>query len=142
MFITTSERLTGFFGKDIRCLYVYSKIDMISIQEVERLARLPHSCVISCNLRLNLDTLIEDIWTNLGLLRIYTKKRGEFPDLDQGVILRHGATVEDLCQAIHKTLVEQFRYALVWGTSAKHTPQRVGLQHVLEDEDVCSIFTK
>lgn len=127
---------------DIRCLYVYSKADIISIEEVDRLSRLPNSLVISCNLRLNLDTLIEQIWANLGLVRIYTKKRGEFPDLEQAVILKRGATVEDFCNSIHKSLVEQFRYGLVWGTSAKHTPQRIGLQHVLEDEDVCSLFTK
>ena len=31
------------------------------------------------------------------------------------------------------------RYALVWGTSAKHQPMRVGKDHVLHDEDVVQI---
>ena len=31
------------------------------------------------------------------------------------------------------------RYALVWGTSAKHQPMRVGKDHVLADEDVVQI---
>ncbi len=39
-------------------------------------------------------------------------------------------------------MVTQFKYALVWGTSAKHTPQKVGLSHVLEDEDVIQIVKK
>lgn len=34
--------------KYIKCLYVYNKIDVVSIQDVDRLARLPNSVVIAC----------------------------------------------------------------------------------------------
>lgn len=34
------------------------------------------------------------------------------------------------------------RYALVWGSSAKHRPQRVGKDHVLQDEDIVQIIKK
>jgi hypothetical protein len=40
------------------------------------------------------------------------------------------------CNAIHRTIVEQFKTAIVYGKSVKHQPQRVGLAHELEDEDV------
>ena len=40
------------------------------------------------------------------------------------------------CNAIHKTIVEQFKYAIVYGKSVKHQPQRVGLTHELADEDI------
>lgn len=39
------------------CLYVYNKIDQISLEEVDKLARQPHSVVVSCNMKLNLDYL-------------------------------------------------------------------------------------
>jgi ribosome-interacting GTPase 1 len=39
-------------------------------------------------------------------------------------------------------MVDRFKYALVWGTSAKHTPQRVGLSHELEDCDVVQVVAK
>jgi len=32
--------------------------------------------VISCHQKLNFDYLLEKIWENLGLVRIYTKKKG------------------------------------------------------------------
>lgn len=32
--------------------------------------------------------------------------------------------------------------AMVWGKSAKHSPQRCGIDHPLEDEDVVQIVTK
>ena len=58
------------------------------------------------------------------------------------VILRSGATIENICNYVHKDFKDQFKYALVWGTSAKHCPQRVGLKHAMEDEDVCQLMTK
>ena len=41
-----------------------------------------------------------------------------------------------------KDLVEQFKNAVVYGTSVKHQPQYVGLSHVLNDEDVVTILKK
>lgn len=61
--------------KYIPCLYCYNKVDSISLEEVDRLARLPHTTVISCELDLGLDTLKKRIWEELGLIRIYTKRR-------------------------------------------------------------------
>jgi hypothetical protein len=40
---------------------------------------------------------------------------------------------------LHTSLVDEFNYAMVWGRSVKHNPQRVGLSHVLEDEDVLQV---
>lgn len=34
------------------------------------------------------------------------------------------------------------RSACVWGSSVKHNPQRVGKEHVLNDEDVVQIVKK
>ena len=35
-----------------------------------------------------------------------------------------------------------FRYAIVWGSSVKHQPQKVGRDHPLADEDVVQIVKK
>lgn len=51
----------------------------------------------------------------------------EIPDFGEAIVLRQGATVETICKVIHKDLVNQFKYALVWGSSAKHSPQKCGL---------------
>lgn len=126
----------------VPCLYVYNKIDQISIEEVDRIAHQPNSVVVSMNMKLNLDYLLEKIWDSLALVRIYTKKRGNRPDFEDGLIMRNGSTIEHICHGIHRTLVDQFKYALVWGTSAKYSPQRVGLAHGCEDEDVVQIVKK
>ncbi|GFT46481.1 developmentally-regulated GTP-binding protein 2 [Nephila pilipes] len=124
------------------CLYVYNKIDQVSIEEVDRLAHLPNSIVVSCNMKLNLDYLLEMLWEYLALIRVYTKKRGEPPDFEGGLILRRGSSIEHVCHAIHRSIVSVFRYALVWGTSTKYSPQRVGLQHIVNHEDVIQIIKK
>ncbi|KAH8556588.1 P-loop containing nucleoside triphosphate hydrolase protein [Umbelopsis sp. PMI_123] len=128
--------------KYLTCVYCYNKIDQITIEEVDRLARQDHTVVVSCEQDLNLDYLVEQLWKHLNLLRVYTKKRGELPDFEEGLIIRNGATVEHCCHSIHRSLAEDFKYALVWGSSAKHNPQRVGLHHIVNNEDVIQVVKK
>ena len=79
---------------------------------------------------------MQKIWDYLDLIRIYTKPKGQIPDYDAPVIIKRGSTVGDFCNSIHKTLVKELKHANVWGTSAKFNPQVVGVNHVVEDEDV------
>jgi ribosome-interacting GTPase 1 len=65
------------------------------------------------------------------------------PDYSSPVVLNRGRTsIEDFCNKIHRTIIKEFKYALVWGSSVKHQPQKVGLEHVLNDEDVVQIVKK
>lgn len=128
--------------KYLKCLYVYNKIDSITMEEVQRLASMPSTVVISAEMFLGLDYLVECIWDTLGLLRIYTKKSGELPDFGDPLIVRNGASVEHVCHTLHRNLSNIFKYALIWGQSAKHQPQKVGLAHVVGDEDVIQIVKK
>lgn len=124
------------------CLYVYNKIDQVSIEEVDRIARMQSCVVVSCNMKLNLDFLLDKVWECLALLRIYTKKPGRAPDFSDPIILRGGASVEHVCHAIHRSIAAVYKYALVWGASTKFNPQRVGISHITCDEDVIQIVTK
>ena len=68
----------------------------------------------SCEMKLNLDYLKDELWEHLNLIRVYTKKPGSPPDFDDSIILRNGVTVKHVCHAIHRTLPAVFKYALVW----------------------------
>ena len=137
----------------IPVIYALNKIDSISIEELDLIYRIPNACPISSEHGWNIDELLEQMWEKLNLRRIYTKPKGKTPDYDTPVVLRKNAcTVEDFvgiaegpvvprltrsqCNAIHKTIVEQFKHAIVYGQSVKHQPQRVGLSHELADEDI------
>jgi len=129
----------------VPCLYVYNKVDSVSIEDVEDLSKEEDSVVISCNMGLNLDYLVERMWDTLQITRVYTKRPGQHPDLTQPLILterRGGFSVAAACQQIHKDLVRDFKCAFLWGKSSKHPAQRAGLRHRLYDEDVIQILKK
>ncbi|KAJ7919023.1 P-loop containing nucleoside triphosphate hydrolase protein [Mycena leptocephala] len=143
--ITTDDFIDVLIGtrKYIPCLYVYNKIDAISLEQMDKLARTPNTVVISCEMAsFCLDYLIERMWAELNLVKVYTKKRGAHPDLSDPICLRKGATIEDVCNGVHRSLATNYRYGL--GKSSKFNPhaQKVSLAHQVQDEDVVSIFTK
>lgn len=79
----------------------------------------------------------------LDLVRVYTKKPKELPDFGDPIVLtndRNGCMVKSVCQQIHRDLPKEFKFAKVWGRSAKFVPQKVGLGHILMDEDVLQIY--
>lgn len=127
--------------KYIKCLYVYNKIDSVSIEFLDKLAREPHTAVMSCELDLGIQDVVDLCWRELRLIRVYTKRKGNDPDFSEALIVRSNATIEDVCDRIHRTLKDTYKYALVWGASARHVPQRVGLGHVVADEDVVYIVS-
>ncbi|QPG74406.1 Ribosome-interacting GTPase 2 [Brettanomyces nanus] len=128
----------------IPCLYAYNKIDAVSLEEVDRIARQPNTVVMSCELSLGIHDVVEEIWYRLNLIRMYTKRRGEPPDFGDPMVVRAGSTIQDVCNSIHKDFKDQFKYALVWGSSSKFgvAPQKCGLSHKVHDQDVVTIVAK
>jgi ribosome-interacting GTPase 1 len=55
-------------------LYVYNKIDSVSLEFLDQLAREPHTAVMSCELDLGVQEVVERIWKELRLMRLYTKR--------------------------------------------------------------------
>ena len=60
--------------KYIRCLYVYNKIDGVSLDFLNELAHEPYTAVMSCELDLGVQDVVERIWKELRLIRLYTKR--------------------------------------------------------------------
>jgi len=98
--------------------------------------------LISAVSGLGIEDLKDQIYDQLEYIRIYLKPMGGKADLEVPLIIRQPATVEDVCNKLHRDFVEKFRYAKVWGSSVKHDAQRVGLPHTLIDGDILSIVTR
>jgi len=96
---------------------------------------------ISAEVEKGLDTLREELWEELGLIRIYMDKPSRGVDYEEPLILRRGETVGEACQKLGGEFRERFRFARVTGPSSQHDGQQVGTDHVLEDEDVLRILT-
>ena len=62
--VTVDEFIDVLIGnrRYVNCLYLYNKIDTITMEEVDRLARQPYTVVCSVNMELNLDGLKKAIW--------------------------------------------------------------------------------
>lgn len=88
-----------------------------------------------------LEGLGEMLFKMLGVIRVYTKQPNKEPD-PQPLIIEKGSTVIEAARRIHKDLARNFKYARVWGKSAKYPGQKVGPDHVLEDKDLVEIHTR
>mmetsp|Transcript_1975 Transcript_1975/g.3593 ORF Transcript_1975/g.3593 Transcript_1975/m.3593 type:complete len:377 (-) Transcript_1975:46-1176(-) len=128
----------------IPALYVFNKIDSLTIEELDILDQMPNYVPISSQHGWNIEELMENIWDRCNMIRIYTKPKGQLPDYEEPVILHSekNPTIEEFCNRLHKNLINDFSHAIVWGRSAKHQPQRCGKDHVLEDEDIVQLCKK
>jgi ribosome-interacting GTPase 1 len=97
---------------------------------------------VSVTTRQGLEELKDLIYNRLGFIRVYLKPKGERADMEEPLVILDGSTVRTVCEHLHRDFVDQFRYALVWGKSAKFPGQSVGLDHALVDGDVLSVITK
>lgn len=84
--------------------------------------------------------LTEKIWKKLDKIRVQTKTGVKIAD--KPIILFKGSTVKDAAERIHKDFVKKFKYAKIWGPSAKFDSQQVGLDHKLKDNDIIEVFIK
>ncbi len=120
-------------------IIILNKIDLISEEEVNNLAKKLDCIPISADSKTNLDFLKEKIFEKLNFASIYMKRVGKAPDLNEPLIMNGGCTIRDVCERVHREFVLKFRFARVWGKSAKFPGQRFMLDHVLEDRDIIEI---
>jgi uncharacterized protein len=123
-------------------LLVVTHADRVSPDEIAALKELLDThlavCPLDCPGRGGFDQLAENIWRLLHMLRAYTKRPGEKPDLAAPFTLPIGSTVEDLARAIHRDLPDKLKFARIWGT-ARHDGQQVHRTEPLKDRDVVEI---
>lgn len=90
----------------------------------------------------NMDALKQKIYDTIDMIRIYLKPQGQEADMEEPMIVKRGNTVGDVCELIHRDFMNTFRYAMVWGNSAKFPGQKVGMDHVVDDEDILCIIVR
>ncbi len=87
----------------------------------------------------NLEEFRDKLFEKLRFMRIYMKKPGKKPDREEPLIIEKGSTVKDVCEKIGGEIDDRFKYARIWGESAKFDEQKVGEDHLLKDEDVVEV---
>jgi len=143
----THEQLLDFLLGNrvyVPSLTVMNKVDLVNVGFTNELSeKLNHDFIpISAEANVNLTALKEEVYRRLDFIRIYMRMRSGETDLDEPMIVRNGSSVLEVCNKVHRRMKEEFRYAQVWGRSAKFAGQRVGLSHKLMDEDVITLVTR
>ena len=119
-------------------IYVLTKCDLL-----KQLPKLPFQYIpIATEKGLGLEELRKASYEKLELIRIYTKRRGEEADLKEPMVIRKGTNIGEVCDKLHRDLKKDFRYAMIWGKSVKHQPQRVGLDHTVVDGDIVQVIKR
>ena len=89
-----------------------------------------------------LEELRERIYKELRFMQVYTKTRTKGIDREEPMMMKEGNTVGVFVKKLPRDYRKNFKYALVWGKSVKFPGQRVGLEHVLRNEDVVYVVKK
>ncbi len=126
----------------IPSLTLLNKVDLVNKEYLEEVGkRIGNGFIsISADSGLNCEKVKEAIYSKLQFIRIYMRKRDGETDYKEPLIMRSGSNVGDVCDKLHRDWRKQYRYALVWGKSAKFGGQKVGIDHKMQDEDVLTII--
>jgi small GTP-binding protein len=126
-------------------LIVVNKIDLVGQAWLDELRRkLPDwkFLPISAMKDVGLTKLKDSLYDELRFMRVYLKPQGKEADMVEPLIIKGGASVGDVCDAIHREWKRRFRFATIRGPSAQFPGQKIGLDHRLRDSDVLTIVLK
>ncbi len=129
----------------IKALIAVNKVDLIDpfklpavYEKLPDFSKVP----VSAQNGTGMEDLKDAMFETIDLIRVYMKPQGQEADLDEPLIVRRDSDIGEVCDQIHRTFRPNFRYANVWGPSAKFPGQMVGIDHVVKDGDIISIIVK
>ncbi len=97
---------------------------------------------VSAVKQIGLDEVAPTIFRILEIMRVYTKQPNVPTPASRPVILKTGSSVLDVAKTIHSQFYKNFKYARIWGPSAKYPAEHVGSTHILVDGDIVEIRIK
>jgi ribosome-interacting GTPase 1 len=127
----------------VKTLLVANKLD--APDAAERLELLQECYVerfpvvaVSAISREGLESLANQAYDLLQVIRIFTKVPGKPVDRTHPFTLPIGSTIEDLARAVHRDLADHLKFAKVWGTGV-FDGQTVRRDHELHDADIVEL---
>jgi hypothetical protein len=140
------QRALDPFRIHLPTLLIANKIDLnpapedISVLEELTGVRFP-ALATSAETCERLDAIGQFLFTELDIVRVYTKTPGKPAEMDRPFTLRRGATVLDVARLVHKDIAGALKYARAWGGGV-FDGQQVGPEHAVADRDVVELHMR
>jgi len=126
-------------------IVVINKTDLVNaayLKHIEKRLKGWKVIPISAEKEIGIERLRDEIYDALRFIRIFMKPQGKEADLVEPLVIKDGSDIGMVCDAIHRDFKRNFRYAQIWGKSARFPGQIVGLDHVVTDQDIVTIIVK
>jgi len=121
-------------------IVIVNKIDLATPEQIVDAKKVfPDALFICAKKEDYTDELKEKIYKGLELINIYLKEVGKKADLEIPLVMNKDCTIRNVCSRLHQDFITKFKYARVWGNSAKFGGQMLRLKHKLSDGDVVEL---
>lgn len=126
--------------KEIRGIIVINKIDLINPlelkEEIDILREELNVYFVSAKEGINMEDIKRNIFHELSIIRVYTKKPGFPPDLAQPYILQKGSTVVDVAELVHKDIVKNLKYTKLYTKDGRIKGLPIEKNYEIKDEEI------
>ncbi len=79
----------------------------------------------------------------MGFIRIFLKEANKKADMEEPLIMTKGSTIHDVCNKLHRDFIDKFKFARLWGPSAKFDGQVFRkLNKGLADKDILELHMR
>ncbi len=144
--ITPDDLIDAIEGnrKYVPAITVVSKADLATPAQIDLVRKtIKPDVFISAEKNINITKLKDTIFNGLQFIRLYLKEVNKKPDMNEPLVLRKGSTLRTLCDHLHREFITKFRFAKIWGTSAKFPGQMFrDLDKQLSDNDIIEIHLR
>lgn len=120
MLLSLSLRRTRY----VKCLYVYNKVDMISIEDMDKLAREKNSIVVSVHMKLNLQALLVShrasppVGARYVLCVVLPGAEGSFTYVKQQTIFGVGSVASEQYLYVLVSCFPALKWTVLWQSLA------------------------
>ncbi len=127
-----------------KSLVVITKADLVSTSRLEELKKkIKPDVIVSAEQEKGIEELKEAIYNKMGFIRIYLKEVNKPADMEEPLIMFKGCNIRDVCSKLHKDFINKFKFARVWGRSAKFDGQMFKkMDKDLMDEDILELHMR
>ncbi len=127
-----------------KALTVLTKIDLLGKDELDSVVKeVQPDVMVSAEQGVGIEELKKAIYDKMGFIRIFLKEANKKPDMEEPLIMFSGCTIKDVCLKLHRNFVDNFKFARVWGKSAKFEGQAFRrLDKELADGDIVELHVR